>query len=869
VTARDLPTGTITFMFTDIEGSTRLLEALGQDAFGRSLEAHHEILRRAVANGGVVVRTIGDAFFVVFTDAPAAVAAAATAQLLLDEFEWPNDAELSVRMGLHTGSAVLGGDDYVGLDVHRAARIADAGHGGQVLLSDATAALAGAALPEGVSVRSLGAHRLKDLSEAVPLHQLDIDGHRTDFPPLRTIDAVAGNLPVQLTSFIGRGAEIAGIRELLDRSRLVTLTGPGGTGKTRLSVQAAAEVAQDFGDGAYFVSLETITDPDLMAPAILESLEVTTVSGSIEPEDQLAAYLADKEALLVLDNLEQIQGAGAKVAALLSAAPTVKVIATSRGPLRVGGEQEYPVPPLSTPGPRVGSVADVIAQSEGVELFAERALAVRPDFSLTEVNLAAIAELTTRLDGLPLAIELAASRVRVLTPEAILDRLDNRLLANPAPDLPERQRTIANAIGWSYDLLDEPVRRLFENCSVFMGGASLEFLERVATAGNVDVLDGLSALVDGSLLRLAATEGEPRYQMLVVIREFAYGALVARGDDDRLRERHARAYAALAAEAEPFLLTSRQGEWLDRLAIEHDNLRAALDWAVETGAADLALETVANLWRFWQARGHLAEGAERIEQALSIGGGAPRARAMALEAKGGVLYWLGRWQETLQPYEQALELFREHGDAREIANALYNASFPLGWSGDRDAAHAYLEESLTIAEAAGDRLGVGRAYWGLCDQAKYVDDRQGAIRYATLAEDVFSELDAPYDLGWSRFMLAQAHFELGDYATARRYHAEGLRTFAEVGDQSAMVLFLYLKAGILIGEGDRDTGARIFGGVEELKERSGAAIADVELNQYEPLKELFRGSPDSAIREAIAAGKRLTVDELLALAESS
>ncbi len=868
-TPQALPTGTITFLFTDIEGSTRLLETLGEDRFREALTMHNELLRQSVDDAGVIVRTIGDAFFVVFSDALAAVDAAATAQRSLHDAAWPDGATFRVRMGLHTGSGVLGGDDYVGLDVHRAARIADAGHGGQILVSAATTALVSRRLPSDLTLRPLGGHGLKDLSEPEPIHQLDVGGLPTDFPPLRTIDLAAGNLPIQLTSFVGRSTELAEAKDFLDRSRLITLTGPGGTGKTRLATQLAAEVAAGFADGAFFVPLESITDADLVPPAILESLGLVTTASGVDPADHLAGYLADKEMLVVLDNLEQIQGAASDVSMLLAAAPDIKIIVTSRAPLHVSGEQDYPVPPLSIPDPL--STTEDVARYEGVELFTERALSVRPDLELSDDKLATIAKLTARLDGLPLAIELAASRVNVLTPDAILDRLSNRLLANPAPDLPERQQTIANTIGWSYDLLEEPVRRLFENCSVFIGGATLDFVERIAAPSHqldMDVLDGITALIDHSLLHLAYTEGESRYQMLVVVREFAYAALVARAADDELRRHHAIAYAELAAEAEPFLLTSQRAGWLNRLTAEHDNLRAALDWAIETANSDLALQTVANLWRFWQARGHLQEAQERIDQALDLEGGKPRARAFALEAKGGVAYWQGRWADALGPYEQALELLRDHGNPSHVANALYNASFSIGFAGDIPRAETYLDESLSIAEAAGDRLGVGRAHWGMSDQASYRGDKEAVIRHARLAEEIFEELDAPFDLGWSRFMLAQAHYELGDHAAAREYHADGLRDFASVGDQSAMVLFLYLKAGILIEEGKEEVGGQIFGAVEMLKIRSGAAIADIGLNQYEAVQAM-KDNPSPTIQDAVAVGKRMTLEEAVDLAVSS
>ncbi len=856
-----LPTGVVTFVFTDIEGSTRLLQSLGDEGFHESLDLHNELLRRAVVgNGGLVVRTIGDAFFAVFTDPAGAVRAASDAQRSLQGTAWPGGQAIAVRIGMHTGRGVVGGDDYVGIDVHRAARIADAANGGQVLLSASTVDLVASQLEPDVSLRSLGPHRLRDLSEPEPLHQLDVEGLRSEFPPLRTMEAVAGNLPDQPTSFVGRSSEIAAVATLLDSSRVVTLTGPGGTGKTRLAIQVAAEGAHEFPDGAFFVPLETITDRELVPQAILEAMGAAGSSSTLDPATQLATHLSNRRALIVLDNVEQIPDLGPVVAQLVAAAPDVQLITTSRVPLHISGEQEYPVPPLST------GDGDLRHGSESMELFAERALAVRPDLELSGDTLETIAALTERLDGLPLAIELAASRVKSLAPDAILDRLSNRLLTSTATDVPERQQTITNAIGWSYDLLGDSQRRLFEDLSVFMGGATLELVEQV-TDEHDDVLDGLASLVDHSLLRLAAGDGEPRYRMLVVIREFGCAALVARGDDEALRERHALAYLDLAREAEPHLLTG-QAEWLDRLSADHENLRAAIDWAIESDRADVAWELVARLWRFWQIRGHLTEAGERIGRALALESGDLRLRALALEAYGGVLYWQGRWEASRAPYEEALELLRLHGSDLEVANALYNASFPIGFGGDRDRAHAYLEESRSLADTAGDLLGVGRALWGMGDQAQYVGDSETVIHYVEPAEGIFRELDAPYDLGWSRFMLAEAHYSLGHLTEARLYFTDGLRDFARVSDRSAMVLFLFLKAAILYEEGAIDDAARLLGAVDAIRERTGTRIADMGLPGYENVRALHR-NPPTETAAALAAGQRMSFEEAVAFAEST
>jgi predicted ATPase/class 3 adenylate cyclase len=867
--ATPLPTGTVTFLFTDIEGSTRLLERLGEGPFGDCLVEHDAILRDAIeTHGGAVVRTTGDGFFAAFTDAGFAVQAAAVAQRNLTERTWPGDADVRVRMGLHTGRGATGvGDDYVGLDVHRAARISDAGHGGQILVSSTTAALAGPAPPAGVTLRDLGPHWLRDLSESERLFQVEGAGLASEFPRLRTKDAAPGNLPLLLTTFVGRGVEVARGLAALDNGRLVTLTGPGGTGKTRLSIHLATQVAPAFRDGAYFVALDAITDPDLVPTGVLDALDLKTASG-VGPADHLAAFLADKQMLLVLDNFEQVLAAAPLVARLLGCAPELKIVVTSRAPIHVDGEQELPIPPLTTAEPGGDLDAVAAAQLEGVALFADRARAIMPNFEITDDNAASVAALTARLDGLPLAIELVAARIKVLTPAAMLERLDNRLLARNADGVPERQRTIDNAIRWSYDLLDEPVKRLFERLAVFVGGARLEEIEAICGPVEelgIEVFDGLSILVDHSLVEAVTVSGESRFKMLVVVREFAAAALAATDDDSQMRQRHARNYLDLAERAAPHLLTSHHRAWLQRLVADHDNLRAGVDWAIETADAELALRMVGSLWRFWQTQGHIIEAQERINGALALDDGPPRARALALEASGGILYWLGDWVGARPHYDQALAIMRDHGDSRAVANALYNASFPIGFSGERDVAWAYLEESKALAEASGDHLGVGRAYWGMCDQAQYLRDHDRVIEYAHRAIEEFESVDAPFDLAWSWFMLAESHAKKGEFAAADTFLARSFPFFIETRDVSAFVLLLLLKAAIDQQRGDELRAARIMGAADALRTRIGTGISEVEVNAYPELRAL-RENQREDVQAEIESGRLMTSDEAVALA---
>jgi len=452
----DLPTGTVTFLFTDIEGSTRLLQALG-DAYARVRSEHATIIRDAIAaGGGTEVDAAGDSFFAAFPRPRGAVEAAVMAQRALEAHDWPAGSPVRVRMGLHTGEGVLSGSEYIGMDVHRAARIADAAHGGQVIMSGATHGLVEHSLPEGTSLRDLGEHRLKDILHLEHLFDLVIVGLLAEFPPPRTLDARPNNLPAQLTSFVGREQQIAEIRQLFGRTRLLTLTGPGGTGKSRLALQVAAETLGEYRDGSCFVDLSPVMDPALVAAVIARELGVSETPG--EPiMEGLRTHLRDRELLLVVDNFEQVAAAGPVLEELLTAAPRVKALVTSRVVLSLRGEQEYAVPPLKPPD--LGRQADpaYFHRFEAVRLFTERALAVQPRFRLTAENAEAVAEITARLDGLPLAIELAATRTKVLTPRQMLPRLQQSLslLTSGARTLPERQRTLRGAIAWSYDLLPE------------------------------------------------------------------------------------------------------------------------------------------------------------------------------------------------------------------------------------------------------------------------------------------------------------------------------------------------------------------------------------------------------------------------------
>ncbi|HEY6407500.1 MAG TPA: adenylate/guanylate cyclase domain-containing protein, partial [Ktedonobacteraceae bacterium] len=625
---RDLPAGTITLLFTDIEGSTQLLQQLGAH-YAELLTGCRNLLRTAFHTyGGYEVDTQGDAIFAAFARASDALSAAVTAQRQLVLHTWPDAAVVRVRMGLHTGEPIRVAEGYVGLDVHYAARIMSAGHGGQVLLSQTTRDLVEQDLPAGVSLRDLGEHRLKDLEQPIALSQAVIAGLLADFPPLKTRGLRSHNLPAQPTPLIGREHEVATNRQLLRREevRLVTLTGPGGTGKTRLGLQIASELRNVFADGVYFVSLAPISDPMLVMPTIAQALGIRDRVELGQPlSARLAEVLQQKQVLLLLDNFEQVIGAASQVADLLASCPQLKVLVTSREVLHVRAEHEFAVPPLELPDLAHLPEPAALARFPSVALFLQRAQAANPDFQLNATNARIVAAICVRLDGLPLAIELAAARMKLLSPQKLLARLSRRLaiLTGGARDLPARQQTLRNTIEWSYHLLTAWEQRLFRRLSVFVGGCTLQAAEAVCTVpddGAGQVLDGIASLVDKSLLKRLEQTGEgseePRLLMLETIREYGLEALTTSGEEQAARQAHADYFLLLAEEAEPALKGPLLVEWLERLEQEHDNLRAALRWAVEGGRADLALRVGVALERFWVVRGHRNEGLAFLERAL-------------------------------------------------------------------------------------------------------------------------------------------------------------------------------------------------------------------------------------------------------------
>jgi predicted ATPase/class 3 adenylate cyclase/DNA-binding CsgD family transcriptional regulator len=811
------PKGTVTFLFTDIEGSTHLQQQLG-DRYSEVLAELRQLLRAAfrVWNGHEV-DTQGDAFFVAFARATDAVSAAVDMQRALAAHVWPNGVIVRVRLGMHTGEPSLGSEGYIGLDVVRSARIMSAGHGGQVLLSQTTRDIVEHNLPDGVSLHDLGVHRLKDLQHPSHLFQLVIAGLLAEFPPLRTLDTHPHNLPIQPTPFLGREHVLVRVQGLLRREdvRLFTLTGPGGIGKTRLGLQVAADLADRFADGVFFVNLAPLSDSSLVLPTIASTLDLKESAGQAQLH-VLTAYLRNKELLLLLDNFEQVLSAAVQVAALLAACPKLKVLVTSRTVLHVHGEQEFAVPPLAVPDPKRLHDLVELSQYEAVMLFIQQAQTVKPDFQLTNVSASAVVEICTRLDGLPLAIELAAARMKLLPPQALLGRLSQRLtvLTGGARDVPARQQTLRNTITWSYNLLDALEQQLFQRLSVFVGGCTLEAIEAIYTVldGNQSaghILDRVASLIDKSLLHQTEQEGEePRFAMLETIREYGLEVLAASGEMTVMRQAQAAYYLEVSEEAEPELVGPRQARWLERLEREHDNLRAAMSCLLEQGkkgdGMEMALRLGGALLRFWVERGHMSEGQTFLERTLATREGvAASVQAKALLAAGGLALNQSDYEQAEAQGRESLDLYRELGDAQGIADSCGLLGEVASSRGNLATARSLFEEVLALYRETADKEGIA---WSLGNLAS-LDRHQGKYAAArTLCEEslaIYTELGDKARIARSCYLLASVlYISPGDAGTVRSLLEKGLALFREVGSKEGIAFYFYISGEVVLRQGD-------------------------------------------------------------------
>ena len=797
-TDRTLPTGTITFLFTDIEGSTRLVQHLG-DGYPELLERHQAILRTAFErHGGVEVLTEGDSFFVVFRSAPEAVAAAVEGQRDLEAHPWPEDARVRVRMGLHTGEGTLGAGSYVGVDVHRAARIASAGHGGQILVSDSTRALVEHDPPAGITLRDLGSHRMKDLLQAERIHQVEQGSLETDFAPLATLSSRPNNLPTQTSAFLGRDEELAIVRRAFDEdgARLVTLTGPGGIGKTRLSLQVAAELSGRFVDGVFFVDLAPIRDAGPAFEAVVGALgEARTDEPALE---QLQRSLERKRVLLLLDNLEQVIEVADGVLALIQRCPRVHVLATSREGLRVRGERLVPIPPLGLP-PGGTPTSEELLRSDAIRLFLERAREASPAFDPTDEELTAIAEICVRLDGLPLGIELAAARLSLFSPAELRDRLHERIdaLGRGARDLPARQRTLDSTIAWSYELLEPDEQANFRLLSVFPSGrpGDVEAVAEAVGAGD-DVLDTLESLADKSLVRSVDAPGGRRLTMLGTIRAYATERLGEDANGPAIERAHAEHFATFASAFRDRVHGAERAASLDLVEAELDNLLASWRFWIAAGDLERLDELLDALWVLHDARGWYHGAVELTNGLLEVLGKRPSSPERAREEitirtslARGLMAIRGYTPEVQAMYERALELAEEAGGLPERIPVLRSLAALHLYRAEFDRCLAVGRQLLAIAEERQDPGLQAEGHLRIGTSLMSLGDAEGGLEHLELSAALFD----PDQHGTGRFRLGPSpgvtphtsaafiRWLRGEADQARRHAAQALEVADRLG----------------------------------------------------------------------------------------
>lgn len=862
-----LPTGTVTFLFTDIEGSTQLLQSLGE-GYDVVLSTHHAILREAfAAHGGTEVGTEGDSFFVVFAGARAGIDAAVAAQRGLAAHEFPNGVKVRVRMGIHTGEGRLVDGNYRGIDVHRAARIAAAGHGGQILVSETTRALVEGSPGEDLGFTDLGEHRLKDLEHPDRLFQLTAPGLLSSFPPPRSVDSRPNNLTAPATSFIGREQELQDIRKQLNDNRLVTLTGPGGTGKSRLAIQIAYELLPKFDDGVFLVPLASVTDPALLASTVAQVLGLRQ-QGTTSIESTVKQHLASKSTLLILDNFEHLLSAAFFVSDLLAETSRLTVLVTSRAPLRIVAEQEYPIPPMSLPAQDRATDLIALETSEAVRLFIQRARAVRPDFALTERNAGEIVEICRRLDGLPLALELAAARIRTLEPHEVARRLNRSLsfLTGGPRDLPARQQTLRNAIAWSYDLLDEQMRELFARLGVFSGGFSLEAVEAVCCD---EALDLLEMLAEQSIVKATLDQFGARYVMLGPVKEYALERLEESGQAATTREKHARYFYRLALEAGRNLQGKTQVEWLGRLELEKDNLRAAMAWALDSGDDEVAAGMGWSLWMFWWLHGHQQEGRRAMEALLRHNPADPQ-RSMALAIAGSTTLVQGDHTTANRYFRECIELARAIGDKPRLSFCLSSLGLSSLNLSDWDTAVACFEEALPLFREEGNQMMVSGAWTNLGNADYMQGNLEAAEAHAREGLQVARRIGDPVSTYFALYTLSQVALARNDPAGAAPYLREGLTMVGEVGNPARLTYYLETYALVIAAGGDLERAARVIGASEAVRKAGGvpryiylAAPGDL----YErTLEKLRSGLGERNFETARTAGREMTAQQAVAYA---
>jgi predicted ATPase/class 3 adenylate cyclase len=913
------PSGTVTFLFTDIEASTVLWESVPEQ-MKTALQRHHTILEEAISSqGGSVFLIVGDAFCAAFPGAPSAISAAIHAQRNLFHEQWDLPFPIQVRMGIHTGegeplSSRSNRQAYASNPtMNRVARIMQAGHGGQVLLSLATQKLIEDSLPADTRLLDLGEHQLKGINRPEHLFQLQITGLPSEFPALNTLTR-RHNLPLPLTEFIGRTAQVAALKELLldPQARLITLLGPGGSGKTRLSLQVGQQMLDQFPDGVCFVPLADDTDADKLVSRLAQQLEVR--EGGRPLLENTKDYLRDKRILLILDNFEQLVSAAPIVAGLLAEAPQIKILTSSRIPLKLQGEREFPVPPLDLPQSIDTLPLEELAKNEAVHLFLERAGAVQARFGLTRENAAAVAEICRRLDGLPLAIELAAARIKLLSPQAILTRMDDRLklLTGGARDLPARQQTLRNTLDWSYSLLPEEEKKVFARLGVFVGGFTLEAAEAVCNPENdIDILECVTTLVDNSLVRQEETsDGEPRFGMLETIHAYALEQLAGSGEMETLQARHASYFVDVILQVGRQLYTDKALYWLNWFERENDNTRATLGWCLATPQGiEMGANLIFALFWFWYRRGYAIEGriwADRFLAAPALQSPSPL-RMIVLASSGMLSLWhgeqemaLARLQESLQIeyrieddfmiatlhmanaiayinmgrdaqakplLEQSRALFQETHLVPFVAlTTVHLGNVELGL-GNPDQARALHEEALGIARAIGESWMISFALNNLGEVARVQGQYELARKYYEECELLLRDTGDQGDMARFVHNLGYIAQHEGDYARAHSQFRESLVMFRRLGNRRGMAECMAGLAGLRARQGEAEWGATMLSAAESVLKITGGAWWPADRVEVEANQEILRAAlKQSELAAAQTKGRAMTLEQALAFA---
>lgn len=847
------PSGIVTLLFTDIEGSTKLLRTLTPEAAVEAFAIHGRVLREACALfGGYEQRTEGDSFFIVFQDATSAVAAAVAAQRQLAAQTWPGGVPVRVRMGLHTCEPTQVDGEYFGLDVHRAARIESAGHGGQVLLSHATRTVA--ELPEGVTLRDLGEHRLKDLAQPEWIHQLEIEGLNSDFPALNSLETPT-NLPASVTPLIGRESDVTALEELLGSEgvRMVTITGTGGSGKTRLAIAVAARLGEVFRNGLVFVDLTTTTDPAQVASAVAMALELPIVPG-VPAMESVVTQLRDRAVLLVLDNFEHVAAAAGDLATLLHGARRVKAIVTSRAALRIAAEREYPL--------------QLLTPDASLELFVERARATRPAFEPTAAGAVTIQEICARLDHLPLAIELAAARVKLLSIEQILAQLGSRLglLRGGRRDVPARQQTLRDTIAWSYDLLPPEAAALLRRASVFVGGIAVDALEGVSD-NDPETLAGVELLLDQSLLRHDSDTG--RFSLLETIREFALEQAEHEGELAETGQRHSAYFADLASRAETGVNGPDRAAWRKRLDDELPNLLAALKWALEAEPpqAEAAAWIAIVLTTHWYEHGRAVEGAAWLRRAHSLEGIPVELRARLAQRLGVLLDQQADKAGAAVVLEEAIELFRQVGDRVGQARALNSLGSASRTGGSTARARELFEEALRIRTEVGDDGGISVTTFNLAQLAMDDGDFETARRLFERSNQIDTSLGEEWGAAVGSLGIAAACIAVGDLDEAAPRLRSAVQFFLDAEDEDHLAETLVICANEACAAGRHERAARLLGAADGLWSRLGLPLSPADAVHVDKCRSTVESALGSeAFAVATDQGRAMTADQAAAFA---